>query len=140
MDKHEAMYEYIKKYPDTYNMLGFIFSEGENDKTVFAPVSNESVLKTDILGKKTYAYTFAINVFKSFSTNISEENLENIKAVQDFMAWIDEQEKKKNYPDFENAHVLKIENLQNMPDTAGYNEILRLAKYMFQCRVIYKEI
>ena len=92
-----------------------------------------------ILGNKTKAYTFAITVFKSLSADVAEENKENLKAVQEFMDWIDEQENEKNYPHFENAIVRKIENLQNAPQMSGYDEKNNLAKYMFQCKVTYKE-
>lgn len=139
MDKHEAMYNYIKQYPDTYGMLSFIFSNAYEGNTSFVPVVNDAVISTDILGNKTKAYTFAITVFKSLSADVAEENKENLKAVQEFMDWIEEQENKKNYPHFENAIVRKIENLQNAPQMSGYDEKNNLAKYMFQCKVTYKE-
>ena len=139
MDRNKEMYEFLKQYPDAYGVLNFIFSQASDGNTSFIPVTNDRVIKTDILGTKTKAYIFAIAVYKSYSPDVPGENLDNINAVQDFMKWIDEQEAQRNYPKFANATVVKIENLQNIPGASGIDEQMRLAKYMFQCKVTYKE-
>ncbi len=54
------------------------------------------------------------------------------------MDWLDEQNEKKNYPDFgKSCEVEKIEVLQNMPNFAGINPETGLARYMVQGRILY---
>ena len=60
--------------------------------------------------------------------------------AQEFIDWIDERDKKKNYPDFgDKCQIKKIENLQNMPNLASVDWENMIAQYMLQCRVIYFE-
>lgn len=45
--------------------------------------------------------------------------MQAMKVGQEFMDWIEEQNREKNYPDFgEQCQIKKIENLQNMPNLA----------------------
>ena len=140
-NRHQAMFDFFSQYPDTHNMLGFNFTDAQDRAMAIQTVSSQRVAKVDILGRRTIEYTFAVVVFRNYSPNpCAEENIEAIQAAQDFMAWIDEQEAIHNYPTFENAKVKKIENLQDMPTVAGESESMRLAKYMFQCKVTYQEL
>ena len=60
--------------------------------------------------------------------------------AQAFMDWVDDQNKKKNYPEFpDNCQIKEMETLQNMPNLAGINAEEGLARYMVQCRLIYFE-
>ena len=71
------------------------------------------------------------------SAGTSDINASQMFNVDKFMAWIDEQNFKRNFPAFEGAKVIRIENLQNQPNFAGVNEAGNVAKYMFQVRVKY---
>ena len=67
----------------------------------------------------------------------SDINALQMFDVDKFMFWIDEQNEKKNFPNFGNTKIISIENLQNQPNFAGVNEAGNVAKYMFQVRVKY---
>ena len=79
-------------------------------------------------------------ITKHFSDGTDDLNLGAMNFAQEFMDWIDEQDRKKSYPDFgDKCQVKKIENLQNMPNLATVDWENMLAQYMLQCRVIYFE-
>ena len=60
--------------------------------------------------------------------------------AQALMDWIEEQNRKENFPEFpENCQIKKIETLQNMPNLSGINGEQSLARYMIQGRVLYFE-
>ena len=75
-----------------------------------------------------------------FSTETDDLNLQAMNFAQEFMDWIEKQNKDKNFPDFgEKCQVKKIENLQNMPNLAAVDWENMKAQYMIQCRVLYFE-
>ena len=64
-------------------------------------------------------YTFSILITWQYSAETDDLNLQAMNFAQEFMDWIDEQNRKKHFPDFgTNCQVKKIENLQNMPNLA----------------------
>lgn len=66
--------------------------------------------------------------------------MQAMKVGQEFMDWIEEQNRKKNYPDFgKQCQIKKIENLQNMPNLATVDWKNALAQYQIPCRVVYFE-
>ena len=85
-------------------------------------------------------YGFTIIVTKSYSSYDDDVNLEAMTFAQGLMDWVEEKNRKKEYPEFpENCRVRKMEVLQNMPNLAGVNMEQLTARYMFQCRVTYYE-
>ena len=136
-NRHKAMFDYISECP-ALHLFYFNFSASEPDASAISVIDGETVLKTDICGNRTIAYDFAVICYRNYSTE-NEENIEHMQEVQDFMAWIDEQDRLRHYPDFAGVMVEKIENLQNMPSVAGQDQGRKLAKYMFQVRVTYTE-
>ena len=67
-------------------------------------------------------------------------NLTAMNFAQAFMDWLEEQNKKRNYPEFPNScQIKKMETLQNMPNLAGVNVKEGMARYMVQCRIVYFE-
>ena len=70
---------------------------------------------------------------KEYSTSSDDLNLECMNFVQGFMDWLEEQNNRKNYPDFgAGCEIETIELLQNMPNFAGINAQAGLARYMVQ--------
>lgn len=138
INKHHAMFEYIKQYMPDY--LTFNTVVEHSGQTGIENVFSDNMIKR-YFGGAMREYTFAIIQVRQYDTGVSEPsiNAEEIFDVEEFMRWIDQQQIRKNYPDFgERCRILKIENLQNMPNMAGTDE-QGLAKYMFQCKVTYYE-
>ncbi|WP_250277371.1 hypothetical protein [[Clostridium] colinum] len=135
-NKHKAVIEYLRQYPELTSFLYFntVKEEAEHTSlnTIISDTWEQKYLRGGIKN-----YDFAISIMKPYDTGTSDLNVEEIFNVQKFMQWIDEQNKNKNFPIFENGEVFCIENLQNEPSFSGINETGDIAKYMFQIRIKY---
>lgn len=140
MTKFEALYEYLLQYPPLYQILYFNKTQDYPETTSVNTVYSDYAVQEYTCGNSDREFVFAIKQMKNYdSAGTSGINREAIASVQDFMDWIDEQNRKKNFPKFpENCYIYKIENLQNMPELTGTDD-QGLAEYMFQCRVCYTE-
>ena len=139
MTKHDAVHSFIKKKIDelTEQTLGFNYSSEEVGQIAITTDFSDRVIKKYFRGAEK-AYGFTITLIRPYSTDLDSLNLECMNFVQSFMDWIDEQNRKKNFPDFgENCQIKKMENLQNMPNLSGINPKEGLARYQIQCRIIY---
>lgn len=142
MTKHEAVKAYFepKILEIVKKKLSFNFSPESNDSISLITNYSDKVVKKFITGKVQKQYGFTIIIVKSYSSDEDDLNIEAMNFSQEFMDWIDTQNKKKEFPDFgENCTIEKIENLQNMPNLAGVSEKESLARYMIQARILYTE-
>ncbi len=138
MTKHEAMINYLQGSP-AFSGIACQFGEISDGSVIFNTVQGDSVILTDIVGTKIKRYDFAIVKYCAKNTDApSALNMDTLNAVSEMMSWIDEQNKNKNFPAFENAQIIKIENLQNVPTVAGTDDKQNLVKYMYQARVTYR--
>lgn len=142
MTKHDAMKAYFEPVVTELanTVLNYNFSPDSPDGISFLTEYADKVVKRYIRIGAEKAYGFAILVTKAYSTNCDDLNLEAMNFVQGLMDWLDEQNRNKVFPDFgDKCTVKKIENLQNMPNLAEVNPEEGVARYMFQCRVVYFE-
>lgn len=142
MTKHDAMKEFFepKVIEMVGNLLHFNFSAESDDSIAFVTNYSDKVRKRYVRCGAEKEYGFTIIITKSYSIDHDDLNLEAMNFSQAFMDWLDEQDKKKNYPVFpDNCQIKKMENLQNMPNLAGVNTEEGLARYMIQCKLIYFE-
>ena len=137
-NKHKAVVDFLSQYPELKSYLYFNNVTEEENHTSINTVTNDTWEKKYLRGG-IKNYDFAIAIIKPYDTGTSELNIEEMFDVQKFMAWIDEQNKNKNFPVFENGEVFLMENLQNEPSFSGVNEAGNLAKYMFQIRIKYAD-
>lgn len=141
MTKHDAMKAYFgpKVNELAGKLLNFNFSPEKPGEISFITNYSDKVRKKYLYGaEKEYAFTIVI--VKPYSSDADDLNLEAMNFAQEFMDWVEEQNRLKKYPEFpENCQMKKMENLQNMPNLAGINAEEGLARYMFQCRLIYFE-
>ena len=141
MTKHGAMKAFFEPVIMRLcgDVLGFNYSQEEPDAVAFVTNYSDKIRKKYIRAAEK-EYGFTIMITKPYSSNADDLNLEAMNFAQEFMDWLEEQNKKKNYPEFpENCQIKKMENLQNMPNLAGINYEEGLARYMVQCRLIYFE-
>lgn len=142
MTKHDAMKAYFEPVVTELanTVLNYNFSSDSPDGIGFLTNYSDKVLKRYIRIGADKAYGFSILVTKAYSTNCDDLNLEAMNFVQGIMDWLDEQNRNKVFPDFgDKCTIKKIENLQNMPSLAEVNPEEGVARYMFQCRVVYFE-
>lgn len=136
-NKNTAMLEYLRKYPGLQSFLFFNSMVDQIGNTSVQTVSGETWEKKYVRDHGIKQWDFAVVIIAQADTGTSDINADETQAVQDFMDWIDEQNKAGNFPDFSPSKVLSIQNLQNMPNFAGIDNNEGTAKYMFQCRVRY---
>ncbi|RGW23165.1 hypothetical protein DW776_00655 [Ruminococcus sp. AM30-15AC] len=142
MSKHDAVKAYfVSKVKELAgSMLNFNFSPESPNSISLLTNYSDKVRKKYITGDALKEYGFSIIIVKEYSSESDDLNLEAMNFAQTFMEWLEEQNEKKEYPDFgENCTIEKMENLQNMPNLSGVNYEAGLARYMIQVRIIYTE-
>ena len=131
MSKHDAVKAYFEPKID------FNFSPESPDKISLITNYSDKVIKNYITGDKQKEYGFSIIIMKPYSSDEDDLNLEAMNFAQAFMDWLDEQNEKREYPDF--REKCTIEKIENMPNLSGVNYEAGLARYMIQARIIYRE-
>lgn len=142
MTKHDAMVAYMSPKVEELagRLLNFNVSPGSAGNISFLTNYSGKTRKKYIRVGAEKEYAFTIVISKKFSDDTDDLNLEAMNFAQGFMDWVDEQDRKKIYPDFGGkCQVKKLENLQNMPNLATVDWENMIAQYMLQCRVIYFE-
>lgn len=141
MTKHEIMKAYVEEKVTELvgGLVSFNFADDSPDSVSFLTNYSGKVVKS-YLRAADKEYGFTIMITWHYSTETDDLNMQAMNFVQKFMDWIDEQNRKKNFPDFgDKCQVKKIENLQNMPNLAAVDWENMVAQYMIQCRVLYFE-
>jgi hypothetical protein len=138
MTRHEALFEWIGSYPKIHDIYTFDFGKAKVDSNLFKLISEETV-KKDILGEETVQYKFGIGEYKFYDLEnpFSNENRENVEAVDEFIEWVREQDKLRNYPVIENAEVIQIRAVRTGSGIDSVDPIMRLAQYAFTVIVTY---
>lgn len=141
MTKHEIMKKYVEEKVSELSdaILTFNFADGVPMSISFLTNFSGRVLKRYIrAADKEYGFTILLTWH--YSTEVDDLNLQAMNLAQEFMDWVDEQNRSGRLPDFgEGCQVKKIENLQNMPNLATVDMDEKLAQYQIQCRVTYFE-
>lgn len=141
MTKHEIMKSYVeaKVIEMSNQLLSFNFANDSMYGISFLTNYSDKIVKRYVrAADKEYGFTILITWH--FSSETDDLNLQAMNLAQEFMDWIDSQNREKNFPDFgEKCQVKKIENLQNMPNLAAVDWENMKAQYMIQCRVLYFE-
>lgn len=138
-NKNTAMLAYLRQYPGLQSFLYFNSMVDQIGNTAVQTVYGEAWEKKYVRNHGIKQWDFAVVKIAQADTGTSDINADETQAVQDFMDWIDAQNKSQNFPVFDGCKILSIENLQNMPNFAGIDNNEGAAKYMFQCRVRYYE-
>lgn len=136
-NKHKIVLEWLSTYPELEQYLFFNTTREELNNTSMNTVVSDTWETRYIRDKGIKNYDFAITMMKYYDDGTNENNTEELFDVQKFMIWIEEQNKIKNFPIFEEGEVISVENLQNIPNLAGISEDEILVKYMFQIRLKY---
>lgn len=138
-NKNTAMLAYLRQYPGLQSFLYFNSMVDQIGNTAVQTVYGEAWEKKYVRNHGIKQWDFAVVKIAQADTGTSDINADETQAVQDFMDWIDAQNKSQNFPVFDGCKILSVENLQNMPNFAGIDNNEGAAKYMFQCRVRYYE-
>ena len=135
---NNAIVDFIRQYPELESFPYFNTSTETVGNTSIVTSYGSAWEKKYLHGHGVKTYDFSlIYMGRQDSSGTTDNNAVEMFNADKFMAWVDEQNQKKNLPNFANAKVLSIENLQNQPNFAGVNEAGDVAKYMMQVRIRY---
>lgn len=134
---NKAIMDYLSTYPDIKTFPFFNSSTETIGNTSIVTNYGNTWVKRYKGNHGIKSYDFAIVYMGQQDSGTSDINANEMFNAEKFMLWIEQQNQNKNFPDFSNAQVLSIENLQNQPNFAGVNEAGNVAKYMMQIRVKY---
>lgn len=128
------------------NPLFFNFGNVEDNAHQAIVRSDDTALhKPYIDGSVLKRFTFNIDSFKSVAYNpvvqeLPDENLEDFQEVQNVLDWINEQDKLRNYPQFDSDCVIEsMETLTTKPDLVGVDTTLNppMAVYRISIQIDY---
>lgn len=113
--------QYLGNQPTQYSIL---------------PLAGSRVLQTNILGKRTMEYPFALQSMESTSEDI--DRLESAGFYEAFARWLDEQTEIKNLPLLPSG--LEAEEIEAL----GWGILFQQSEsetgiYQIQCRLIYEQ-
>lgn len=141
IDKNQAVIDFLVGCPTIQdNPLFFNFSkEEDNNKSVITESNDKAVTKPYIDGSVLRRYTFTIIDYKSVAHNAiikqagySNENVEDIKDLQDIIDWINLQADARIFPNFgEDCEMDKMYTTTDNPEFNGVDNVVapQLVRY-----------
>lgn len=142
-DKFQAVLDFINTCPLVgYDMyFNFIDETNSDGNTSLLTVGHGDLVKTYTDGESLKKFQCEIRQVKPLSAySNTNENAEQMSRVQDFLNWINEQGKNKNFPDF--GQKCKIQRLKT-PDGVDYPMFSGVfegtALYSFPFEILYLE-
>lgn len=138
INKHKAMQDFVQNFLDE-NYLYFERAEAYPGSRIMIPNVGDNTLRTDVCGFKYKRYSFVFVGYEMTDTGTSDVNVRNRQIFDDFINWVETQEKNHNYPDFgSNCDRYKLSSVQNMANFSGMSQD-GLAKYMLAINLDYRE-
>lgn len=136
--KEESMMQKIKEFIETCSLLNKnkINVDYLKDKTISYSIDrtpSTPVISVDIIGGKTKQITFDFVVQAPLSSQ-SVVNLANSKFCEDFMKWIEEKDKNKEFPDIPGIQEISCTSPGYILQKTGTSAI-----YIIQMRCQYYE-
>lgn len=148
MDKNKATLDFLATYAEMATSPIFVnFMNAKDDDVQFLTSSNDKALNQKFIdGSVKKQYTFSLMITKSITdmpiaTDImTNENIDDIADLQQFMDWINEQGENENFPDFgEDCVIEEMHTIAENPDLTGINTEASpaLALYNIEIRIVY---
>lgn len=140
MTKTDAIVQFFKgKMMAEALDMGFNFSEESKESASLLTEYSAKEIKHYVRGAEK-EYRFILVLTKVYSTDTDDLNQECMNFCQTMMDWIENQNRKRNYPAFpENCQIKKMENINNIPNLAEINPDEGLARYKIPARIVYFE-
>lgn len=148
IDKNQATLNFLATYDGVATSPIFInFMNAKNDDVQFLTESNDTALhQAYIDGSVKKRYTFSLLITKTITDMpvakdiMTNENVEDIAELQEFMDWINAQGENNVFPDFgENCVIEEMKTTAENPDLTGINTEATpaLALYSMEIRIDY---
>ena len=141
MNIYAKIENWLKLYKPLNNWIYFNATPDIDGTVAMNSVAGDRVIKRFVDGSKQKEVLFAIDMISLYdNTGTSDINMKNLDEVDNFIEWLELQDKEKNYPTFNDYTIIdKLEVLNSTP-TILINTQDMLSKYQFQVRISYKDI
>lgn len=141
MNIYAKIENWLKLYKPLNNWIYFNATPDIDGTVAMNSVAGDRVIKRFVDGSKQKEVLFAIDMISLYdNTGTSDINMKNLDEVDNFIEWLELQDKKKNYPTFNDYTIInKLEVLNSTP-TILINTQDMLSKYQFQVRISYKDM
>lgn len=141
MNIYAKIENWLKLYKPLNNWIYFNATPDIDGTVAMNSVAGDRVIKRFVDGSKQKEVLFAIDMISLYdNTGTSDINMKNLDEVDNFIEWLELQDKKKNYPTFNDYTIInKLEVLNSTP-TILVNTQDMLSKYQFQVRISYKDM
>lgn len=141
MNIYAKIEDWLKLYKPLNNWIYFNATPDIDGTVAMNSVAGDRVIKRFVDGSKQKEVLFAIDMISLYdNTGTSDINMKNLDEVDNFIEWLELQDKEKNYPTFNDYTIVnKLEVLNSTP-TILVNTQDMLSKYQFQVRISYKDI
>ena len=148
IDKNKATLDFIATYTGMSTSPIFVnFMNAKDDDVQFLTESNDKALnQTFIDGSVMKRYTFSLIITKSVTDMpiakdiMTNENIEDIADLQNFMDWVNAQGENHIFPNFgEDCVIEEMHTTSENPDLTGINTEVSpaLALYSMEIRIDY---
>jgi hypothetical protein len=134
----EGVRDYIKSYAGLESGAPVWVENLGMEPTEYAvlPIAGVRVIETNIIGKRTFEYPFALRSMESIADDF--ERLENVGFYENFAAWLDAQSEANSLPSLPAG--LAAESIE----ATGWGYLheegeSQTAVYQVQCSLIYYE-
>ena len=141
MNIYAKIENWLKLYKPLNNWIYFNATPDIDGTVAMNSVAGDRVIKRFVDGSKQKEVLFAIDMISLYdNTGTSDINMKNLDEVDNFIEWLELQDKEKNYPTFNDYTIInKLEVLNSTP-TILINTQDMLSKYQFQVKISYKDI
>ena len=141
MNIYAKIEDWLKLYKPLNNWIYFNATPDIDGTVAMNSVAGDRVIKRFVDGSKQKEVLFAIDMISLYdNTGTSDINMKNLDEVDNFIEWLELQDKEKNYPTFNDYTIIdKLEVLNSTP-TILINTQDMLSKYQFQVRISYKDM
>ena len=142
INRYQAVMNWLDGYPQVGRDLYFNFiDETNNDgNTTLATVPHGQIVRRYVDGCRLMKMQLEIRQIKPLATySNTTANADQMQLVKEFLDWINEQGKKKNFPDWGECEIIDIKTPEEVkdPSLAGVSE--EGALYGFPFEILYIE-
>lgn len=150
LNKNEAFLTFLQTCPTIQNNpMFFNFGTAEDSSTQVNIESNDvSLNHKHIDGSELKRYTCSVDSCKSITYlpvvgDLSAENVDDFKEVQDLLDWLNEQGERENFPDFgDKCMIESMKSVTEEPMFMGVNQDTEppIAVYRVTIQIDYLDI
>lgn len=116
-NKYEQIIKWMQEYtPLKDEWVFFNVSVAESGFKGVNSVQNERELETFIDGSRRVEFLFSLNIGEEFDSTTTNNNLDALQEFENFSMWVEQQNKIKNFPSFEDNEIVEsVEVLETVP-------------------------